>query len=170
MVIPTLTVETPQKLSRTETKNFTLDVTISDFVNAAYPAASFGISFDPSHLEFLGVKEGNVFISAEENAAGVSQKLPEWNCNVKKSNQTGIINIMYLDLTGGKYAFRQNLLEKEDNVVLRLAFCLRGSARVGDVYHLTVEDAVFAATDETQNLATNTDTLKAKHGKIVIGE
>jgi hypothetical protein len=33
-----------------------------------------------------------------------------------------------------------------------------------------VEDAVFAASDETQSLAMNRDTLKIKNGRLVIGE
>ena len=49
-------------------------------------------------------------------------------------------------------------------------FRLRGSVRAGDVLDLIVEDAVFAASDETQSLAMTTDTLKVKNGKIVIGE
>ena len=55
-------------------------------------------------------------------------------------------------------------------MVLRLRFRLRGSARAGDVLELTVEDAVFAASDEDQSLAMTTDTLKTKNGRLVIGE
>ena len=77
---------------------------------------------------------------------------------------------MYLDLTGGKEAFSQSLLAEEDNVVLRLSFRLRGSARSGDVFDLTVEDAVFAASDESQSLAMNRKTLKVKNAKIVVGD
>ena len=39
-----------------------------------------------------------------------------------------------------------------------------------DVIDLIVEDAVFAASDETQSLAMNRDTLKIKNGRLVIGE
>ena len=77
---------------------------------------------------------------------------------------------MYLDMTGGKNAFTKELLAEDYNVVLRLKFRLRGSVRVGDVLDLIVEDAVFAASDETQSLAMTTDTLKVKNGKIVVGE
>ena len=165
---PTLIVETPQKLSVSQTEDFTLDVTVSDLGDARYPAMSMSISFDSSRLEFLGVEEGNVFVLSDENSTG--QALPDWNCNVQNSNDTGRINIMYLDLTGGRNAFSRELLAEEDNVVLRLKFRLRGSARSGDVLNLTVEDAVFAALDESQSLAMTTDTLKVKHGKLVIGE
>ena len=165
---PTLTVETPQKLSASHTEEFTLDVTISDLGDARYPAMSMSIAFDPSRLEFLGVEEGNIFILSDENSTG--QKLPDWSCNVQNSNDTGRINIMYLDMTGGKNAFSKELLAEDYNVVLRLKFRLRGSGRPGDVLDLIVEDAVFAASDEAQSLAMTTDTLKVKNGRLVMGE
>ena len=164
---PTLTVETPQKLSIQDTDTFVLDVTISSFGDAVYPAASMSIAFDASRLEFLGVEEGNVFIKSD-NTSG--QTLPEWSYNTAACNESGRINVMYLDMTGGKNAFSKDLLAEDNNVVLRLKFRLRGSVRAGDVCDLIVEDAVFAASDETQSLAMTTNTLTVKNGKIVIGE
>ncbi len=164
---PTLTVETPQKLSVSETDTFTLDVTISSLEDTVYPAASVSIVFDASRLEFLGIEEGNVFIKSD-NPAG--QALPEWIYNTTACNESGKINVMYLDMTGGENAFCAELLEKENNVVLRLKFRLRGSTRAGDVCDLIVEDAVFAASDEKESLAMTANTLAVKNGKIVIGE
>ena len=165
---PTLIVETPQKLSVSQSSDFTLDVTVSNLGDARYPAVSMSISFDSSRLEFLGVEEGNIFILSDENSTG--QQLPDWSCNVGSSNDTGLINIMYLDMTGGRNAFTKDLLADDYNVVLRLKFRLRGSVRPGDVLDLIVEDAVFAASDETQSLAMTRDTLKVKNGRLVIGE
>lgn len=165
---PTLTIETPQKISKSETEEFALDVTISSFGDAIYPAASMSISFDSSRLEFIGVEEGNVFIRNDEGE--IPQKLPEWSCNPEQCNKSGKINIMYLDTTGGKNAFSKELLAEDDNVVLRLKFRLRGSVRNGDVCDLIFDDALFAASDETESLAMTTDTLKVKNSKIVIGE
>ena len=165
---PTLIVETPQKLSVSQAEEITLDVTVSDLGEARYPAMSMSVSFDASRLEFLGVEEGNIFILSDESSTG--QQLPDWSCNVNNSNETGLINIMYLDLTGGKNAFTKELLAEDYNVVLRLKFRLRGSARPGDVLDLIVEDAVFAASDETQSLAMTANTLKVKNGRLVIGE
>ena len=165
---PTLIVETPQKLSVSQTEEFTLDVTVSDLGEVRYPAMSMSVSFDASRLEFLGVEEGNIFILSDENSAG--QQLPDWSCNVQNSNDTGLINIMYLDMTGGRNAFSKDLLADDYNVVLRLKFRLRGSSRPGDVLDLIVEDAVFAASDETKSLAMTTNTLKVKNGRLVIGE
>ena len=165
---PTLTVESPQKLSAVQTEEFTLDVTIDRLGDTLYPAMSMSISFDASRLEFLGVEEGNLFILDDENSSG--QQLPQWSCNVENSNATGMINIMYLDMTGGKHAFSNTLMSESYNVVLRLNFRLRGSVRPGEVLDLIVEDAVFAASDESQSLATTTGTLKTKNGRLVIGE
>ena len=164
---PTLTVESPQKLSISETDTFVLDVTISSFGDAIYPAASMSIAFDASRLEFLGVEEGNVFIKSD-NTSG--QTLPEWSYNTAACNESGRINVMYLDMTGGKNTFSKDLLAEDNNVVLRLKFRLRGSVRAGDVCDLIVEDAVFAASDETKSLAMTTKTLTVKNGKLVIGE
>ena len=165
---PTLIIETPQKLSASQTEEFTLDVTISTLGEARYPAMSMSLAFDSSRLEFLGVEEGNLFILNDKNSTG--QQLPDWSCNVKNSNDTGRINIMYLDMTGGKNAFSKDLLAEDNNIVLRLRFRLRGSVRAGDVLDLILEDAVFAASDEAQSLAMTTGTLKTKNGKLVIGE
>ena len=129
---------------------------------------SMSVGFDASRLDFLGVEEGNVFVLSAESSTG--QQLPEWNCNVQNSNTTGRINIMYLDMTGGKNAFSKELLAEGSNVVLRLRFRLRGSVRPGDVLDLILEDAVFAASDETQSLAVTTNTLKTRNGRLVIGE
>ena len=165
---PTLTIETPQKISLSETDEITLDVTISSFDEALYPAASMSINFDPSKLEFIGIEEGNVFI--RNDGAEVERQLPSWSCNPTQCNKTGKINIMYLDTTGGRNAFDKQLLAQDNNVVLRLKFRLRGSVREGDVCDLIFEDAVFAASDETQSLAMTTDTLDVRNGKIIIGE
>ena len=165
---PTLTVETPNKISLSDTSEVTLDVTISDLGDVLYPAMSMSISFDTSRLEFLGVEEGNLFVYDAQKPAGV--KLPEWTYDIATGNATGKINVMYLDLTGGKHAFSKELMEEEDNVVLRLRFRLRGSVRDGDKLDLIIEDAVFAASNETLSLAMTTKTLKTKNGKLVITE
>lgn len=167
---PTLIVETPPKISISENDVFTIELLITELGKAYYPAASFSIGFDASRMEFMGVQEGNVFVRNDASDTEMRQKLPEWSCNTQQSNKSGIINIMYLDMTGGKNAFCQELLDEEDNVVLRLAFRLRGSARSGDIYSLVVKDAIFAASDETQSLSVMQDTLKIKEGKIVVGD
>lgn len=166
---PTLIVETPQKISLSQDDTVALDVTITNLGEAKYPAFSSSISFDNSKLEFLGLEEGNVFVY-DNATSGKDVKLPEFSCNPEQCNKSGLINIMYLDTTGGKNAFCKDLLEDEDNVMYRMNFRIKGSARAGEVYDLIVEDAVFAASNEKESLATTQETLKVKNGKIVVGE
>lgn len=163
--VPCLAVVAPPKVSLSGSKEVVVDVTISDLGQVPYPAASASIRFDPSRLEFLGVREGNVFIRV-----GAGQDLPQWSCSPARCNESGVINVMYLDLTGGTQAFDRQLLAAEDNVLLRLAFRLRGSARAGDVYDLTVEDAVFAASNEEESLAMLRGTLICRNGRITVEE
>ena len=165
--VPTVTIETPNKKSVSDREPFSLQVQLSALGEDSYPAASFSIGFDPSKMEFIGIDEGNVIISNSDNEYGVS--LPEWNVNVKRANETGVINIMYLDMTGGKYAFSGELLE-DDNILFFLNFRLRGSVRAGDILELSLDDAVFAANDEQKSLASNKNTLKTVNGRVVIGE
>ena len=162
---PCLAVVAPPKVSLAGGGEILVDVTISDLGEVIYPAASASIRFDSSRLEFLGVREGNVFVRD-----GAGQDLPQWSCGPARCNETGIINVMYLDLTGGTQAFDKQLLAAEGNVLLRLAFRLRGSARAGDVYDLTVEDAVFAASDEEESLAALRGTLLCQNGFITVEE
>lgn len=144
-----------------------LAVSVTGLGKDIYPAASFSFSFDPSKLEFLGIEEGNIVISNPNNISGVD--LPKWEVNVQRSNETGIINIMYLDMTAGKCAFSRNLLSGKDDILVRLNFRLRGSVREKDTIDILIEDAVFAAVDENKSLASSKGTLKTKNGKIVIG-
>lgn len=161
---PYLSIVAPSKASLSGNREVVVDVTVSDLGDALYPAASTSIRFDPSRLEFLGVQEGNVFVRDSE----LGQTLPEWSCNPSQCNKTGQITVMYLDLTGGANAFDRQLLAAEDNVLLRLAFRLRGSARAGDVYELTVEDAVFAASKEEESLAMLPGTLRVQNGRMAV--
>ena len=161
---PCLSVVAPSKVSLSGNREIVVDVAVSDLGAALYPAASASIRFDPSRLEFLGAQEGNVFVRDAE----LGQTLPEWSCNPTQCNKTGQINVMYLDLTGGANAFDRQLLADEDNVLMRLAFRLRGSARAGDVYELTVEDAVFAASKEEESLAMLPGTLRVRNGRMAV--
>lgn len=165
--VPTVTVETPQKISASDREPFSQELQLSSMSSGIYPAASFSISFDPSKLEFLGIDEGNVPVLSSTSSSGA--KLPEWVVNTERSNDTGIINIIYLDMTGGGSAFSGELLADEDNVLLMLNFRLRGSARQGDILELGLNDAVFAAVDETESLSCSAETLRTVSGRIVIG-
>ena len=165
---PAVTVETPAKMEEKDREPFSLELQLTSLGESVYPAASFSIGFDPAKLEFLGISEGNVIIKNSESISGTA--LPEWNVNAARSNETGIINIMYVDMTGGKNAFSKELLQDQGNVLLLLDFRLRGSVRAGDILELSLDDAVFAASDETESLSGTAGTLRTVNGRIVIGE
>ena len=165
---PAVTVETPAKMEEKDREPFSLELQLTSLGESVYPAASFSISFDPAKLEFLGISEGNVIIKNSESVSGTA--LPEWNVNVARSNETGIINIMYIDMTGGKNAFSKELLRDQGNVLLLLDFRLRGSVRAGDILELSLDDAVFAASDEAESLSGTAGTLRTINGRIVIGD
>ncbi len=168
---PAVTIETPDKMSRSDREEFTLDVTLSDLKEGdLYPAASFSMNFDANKLEFLGLEEGNVLVPCEKKANGAVTELPDWGVNVERSNEIGQINVMYLDLSGGRQAFSKDLLPDGDRVLFRLKFKLRGSVRSGDIIEISFADAVFAASDENDSLASVKNTLKTRSGRVVIGD
>lgn len=165
---PSVTIETPEKKSALDKEPFSLEVQLSALGEAVYPAASFSIQFDPAKLEFLGIEEGDVLITDTESSSG--WQVPQWSVNVERSNEIGQINLMYLDLTGGKNAFTKASVAEEGGVLLRLQFRLRGSVKSGEIYELSFADAVFAASDETQSLAMAGGTLQTGSGRIVVGD
>lgn len=165
--VPAVTIEIPDKKSASDHEPFSLELQLSALGDEVYPAASFSISFDSLKLEFLGIEEGNVMITDSQSASGY--QLPEWSVNVEHSNEVGQINLMYLDMTGGNYAFIKDALDENGNILLHLMFRLRGSAKSGDIYELSFDDAIFAASDEANSLASSKGTLKTNNGRIVIG-
>lgn len=165
---PAVSIETRGNLSTGDREPFSLDLRLTALGEDIYPAASFCIAFDSSKLEFLGIEEGNVLVTDPESSSGF--KIPVWGVDTARSNQTGKINLMYLDMTGGRYAFRNEALREDGNVVLRLRFRLRGSAVSGDIYELSFEDAIFAASDETKSLASAKNTLSTVNGRIIVGD
>ena len=134
---PAVTVETPNKMSQSNRDEFTLDVTLSDLRDGLYPAASFSINFDSNKLKFLGLEEGNVLVPCEKKANGAVTELPDWGVNVERSNEIGQINVMYIDLSGGRRAFSKDLLPDGDKVLFRLKFKLRGSVQSGDIIEIS---------------------------------
>lgn len=70
-------------------------------------------------------------------------ELPDWGVNVGRSNEIGQINVMYIDLSGGRRAFSKDLLPDGDRVLFRLKFKLRGSVQSGDIIEISFADAVL---------------------------
>ncbi|MCH5279675.1 MAG: hypothetical protein J1E60_07805 [Christensenellaceae bacterium] len=160
---PTIWINTPGKVSISGDREFTIDVSISELTeDVLFPASSVSVSFDKSRLEFLGMEEGNIFILSDNGF-----DLPSWSVNVENSNKTGLINVMYLDETAGRYAFSSKGFDEVDrNILIRFKFRLRGSVIRGDIMDFVIQDAVMAAVDSTQSLATQNNTLKAVEGRI----
>lgn len=165
-----VTIETPEKKSASDRETFTVNVLLSALEDGAYPAASFTIGFDSSKLEFVGLEDGNVMISCDDMENGTSTETPDWEVNVEKSNETGKINIMYFDRSGENRVFSKSGLPDGGKVLFKLRFALSDSAQSGDIYELDIEDAVFAASDETNSLASINGTLGTRNGRIVIGD
>ncbi|MDE5853977.1 MAG: hypothetical protein K2H19_02815 [Ruminococcus sp.] len=165
--IPTLTIVTPPKQSISDHEEFSVDVSLSALGEELYPAVSTSIVFDSSYLEFIGISEGDIMILGDERADGSSNQLPEWSVDIERSNKIGQINVMYLDMAGGKYAFTKECM-KDNHILMRLNFKLRGSAKAGDIYNLEITDAVFATADESKNLASINGTLITNYGKVVV--
>ncbi|MBQ9862579.1 MAG: hypothetical protein IJM28_01585, partial [Lachnospiraceae bacterium] len=148
---PAVFIEIPDKMDKKDRSEFELGFFVTKLGKDIYPAASFSISFDPSKLEFLGLEEGNVLILDSDSPTG--ENLPEWNVDVETSNKTGLINVMYLDISGKDKGFSQDKLYDDDNSLFYLKFKLRGSVREKEMYELSFKDAVFACEDDSKSLS-----------------
>lgn len=158
-----LILEMPERSGINGGEELSVDVKLSMLGEAYYPAASMSIEFDPDNFEFTGLDQGNVRVTGD-TAEG---QLPEWSVNVQRSNETGSINIMYVDVSGGKYAFSDKLMSEEENILFTLDFQLHDDARAGDS-EFKVKDAVFAASDSEESLSAASGTLEIKDGKIIL--
>lgn len=158
---PTVSIKTPETIS---SDHFSVDVAISSMGEEIYPAVSMCIGFDSENLEFQGMTNGNVKVMSDTEDG----QFPEWNTDSVYSNETGKINVMYLDISGGKYAFSDNLLNDGDNILFTLDFSLKDNAKSGDVYEFDIQDAVFATTDSQKSLSSSSDTLKVQNGKVTL--
>lgn len=162
---PEVSMYPPVKISEENEDVFTVDMHLSDLGGSLYPAVSFSISFDNEKLEFTGIKEGDIYVHGDDG----ERTLPSWKCGTAKANEDGLINIMYLDISGGKYAFDRNLIEKDEDILLSLEFRLKNTAKKGDIYELAFEDACFAAADKEDSLSVSAGNLDTENGRIVIG-
>ena len=163
---PAVFIEIPDKMDKKDRSEFELGVFVTKLGKDIYPAASFSISFDPSKLEFLGLEEGNVLILDSDSPTG--ENLPEWNVDAETSNKTGLINVMYLDISGKDKGFSQEKLYDKDNSLFYLKFKLRGSVREKEMYEISFKDAVFACEDDSKSLSMLSKKLKTKDSFVMI--
>lgn len=169
---PALSLIPPKPIEYSSREEFVVDVKLSTLPHNLYPASSISVNFDNTKLEFTGVKIGTMMTYGDKRANGYSFDIPKWSCNTEVSNSKGEINAMYLDTTGGKYAYCSGGFDNDKkDIVLRLGFKLKDSAVSGDIYNLTFKDGVFAVIDGDKNeesLAMKMGTLKCNNCRIVV--
>ena len=119
---------------------------------AHYEAASLAVAFDPTQITFLGTADGDIPL--------VMGSLPEWESDSERANETGSARALCLPEEGG------TLATSTGRVLVRLRFQLAdGVAEAA----LTVSDAVLAAADETESLATTTAALTVVNATVQRG-
>ncbi|UOY91709.1 cohesin domain-containing protein [Ectobacillus sp. JY-23] len=169
---PSITLVSPAPIKPSNRNEITVDVMVSDLPDNIYPAASLSINFDKNKLDFIGVKQGTMMTLGDSTAQKKVYNIPIWKSDPAVSNKSGQINTMYLDMTGGKYAYtKEGFNKKEKNILLRLTFKLRDSVVSGEVYDLIIRDAIIATADndiKKTSLASNNNTLKTYPAKIVV--
>ena len=131
----------------------TVDVVLSGLPDGAhYEAASLAVAFDPTQITFLGTADGDIPL--------VMGSLPEWESDSERANETGSARASCC--RDGRTASPH----RRAAVLVRLRFQLAdGVAEAA----LTVSDAVLAAADETESLATTTAALTVVNATVQRG-
>lgn len=131
----------------------TVDVVLSGLPDGAhYEVASLAVAFDPTQITFLGTADGDIPL--------VMGSLPEWESDSERANETGSARALCLPEAGG------TLATSTGSVLVRLRFQLTDGVTEAA---LTVSDAVLAAADETESLATTTATLTVVNATVQRG-
>ena len=131
----------------------TVDVELTGLPDGGhYGAASIAVAFDPAQLTFLGTDDGDIPL--------VMGSLPEWESDPARANETGSARALCLPEEGAALA------TSTGSVLVRLRFQLADGVTEAA---LTVSDAVLAAADETESLATTTATLTVVNGTVQHG-
>lgn len=159
-----MSLKSRKTLDIKEDKNFTVDLKLSYLTSNIYPSSSFSIEFDKDKLELVDILEGDIVT--------FSNKTPDWKYDVKSSNKTGIINVIYLDSSGGKDSFTSKSIQSEDkNTIVKLEFKLKNEIKSNDEINLKIKDAVFATIEgdmDNSSLSTKKNTMKIENCKIDI--
>lgn len=107
------------------------------------------MAFDPTQLTFLGTDDGDIPL--------VMGSLPEWESDPARANETGSARALCLPEEGAALA------TSTGSVLVRLHFRLADGVTESA---LTVTDAVLAAADETESLASAAATLTVAGGTV----
>ncbi|MDD5933966.1 MAG: cohesin domain-containing protein [Clostridiales bacterium] len=130
-----------------------------------YPALSFQFDFDPTQLEFLSLKQGNITIIEQSTQRKI---LPEWSYQKELANRDGKIRTMYLDMTAGEVPFKFDQLSEGKNVLFRIEFKVRDSCSTGDEVEISFGQATFATIDESNSLSMQKGNVKCHNGNYVV--
>ena len=131
----------------------TVDVVLSGLPDGAHnEAASLAVAFDPTQITFLGTADGDIPL--------VMGSLPEWESDSERANETGSARALCLPEAGS------TLATSTGSVLVRLRFQLADGVTEAA---LPVSDAVLAAADETESLATTTAALTVVNATVQRG-
>lgn len=155
-----ITLTSPAPVAASKREEIVIDAVVANLPDQEYPAASLSVHFDRNKLEFVGVRQGTM----KTRGRGGIYHIPIWNSDVEASNQHGIVNTMYLDLTGGDHPY----IVGEEDILVRLVFRLRDSVESGETHHITIYDAVFATVNPADSVATSKGNLRVHHAQIIV--
>mgnify|MGYP002092309504 CR=1 FL=1 len=128
----------------------TVDVVLSGLPDGAhYEAASLAVAFDPTQITFLGTADGDIPL--------VMGSLPEWESDSERANETGSARALCPPEAGGSAI---------DTAGEQLSGLASGGVAGAA---LTVWDAVLAAADESESLATTTAALTVVNATVQRG-
>lgn len=167
--VPAVVLVKPAPVAVMDRDDIQVDVRLTNLPDGVYPAASLSVGFDKNKLEFVGVRQGTMMTRGMTPG---TFNIPIWASDPAFSNRQGQVTTMYLDMTGGDFAYvPEGFSSGRDDIVVRLVFRLRDSAQKGESYDLTVRDAVFATADDAvrhTGLATSQRTLRAFSTQIEV--
>lgn len=159
-----LLLEYDEDLTANSQEEIIIPVKLSYLPSGVYPSASISIEFDKEKLEFTGIDKGTM--------QDFSNQVPAWNVDVDATNESGVVNAIYLDKSVGKNSYYKSGFEKgTKDTVLNLKFKLKDSARAKDILHLNIADAVFATVNgdtDNSSLSTFKNTMKNKNLMIEV--
>ena len=156
-----ITLKGPESLNVNNRDEFIVDVVVEHLPNQDYPAASLSISFDNNYLEFTGIRQGNM--RTVGNRPG-TYSIPFWESDLVVANERGLINTMYLDMSGGDHPY----IIDDNTILLRLAFRLKDSVSVGNSLDIHIEDAVFATNQAENSVSIQEGNLRGNDASIII--
>ena len=152
VVVVVLCITLRQKSVADTDPTLTLTCQSADADGACTVDVVLSVVFDPTQITFLGTSDGDIPL--------VMGSLPEWESDPERANETGSARALCPPENGG------TLATSTGSVLVRLRFQLADGVTEAA---LTVSDAVLAAADESESLATATAALTVVNGTVQRG-